>query len=412
MKVYRTTMIVSLVAFLASACGTSGFDEIKSRQRAQTKVAPPKPQVAKVENKPTRGYPWQKKSVQTPAEEAPLGDIPPVIASANPVATPLPPPGAGVSASSQAAKVEPAKLMRIAASKVTVGKGETLFAVSRRTGVSFQDLAKANNLQKPYALETGAVLNVPAMRYHVVQSGETASSIARNRGVPLMQLASMNEFDDIMSVQLGQKLRLPLDLILPPTADQTGTMQTAKLETSKPASQPQTVSNEPATEAAQEQEETAALPQPAAGAPMPVFSWPLDGKILSGFGPKPNGQYNDGLNIAARVGQSVRAAADGEVVYASNQLKGFGNLLLVRHKSGWLTAYAHNDALLVKKGNQVQRGEVIARAGATGSVRVAQLHFEVRHNRKPVNPMRILPEKNVTVLTSNDTNASSGSTAP
>jgi murein DD-endopeptidase MepM/ murein hydrolase activator NlpD len=156
-----------------------------------------------------------------------------------------------------------------------------------------------------------------------------------------------------------------------------------------------TISAPPAEAAPAESDDIAALPQPAAGATMPVFGWPVDGKIISAFGPKPNGQYNDGINIAARVGQPVRAAADGEVVYASNQLKGFGNLLLIRHKNGWLTAYAHNDALLVKKGAKVQRGEVVGRAGASGSVRTAQLHFEVRLNRKPVNPLRVLPERNL-----------------
>jgi murein DD-endopeptidase MepM/ murein hydrolase activator NlpD len=172
-------------------------------------------------------------------------------------------------------------------------------------------------------------------------------------------------------------------------------VRTASASADKPVP---TAKNVEAPAAANVQVAEVAKPAPPVTAlPMPVFGWPVEGKILSDFGAKPNGQFNDGVNIAVRTGQPVRAAADGEVVFASNQLKGFGNLLLIRHKNGWLSAYAHNDALLVKKGMQVQRGEVVARAGSTGSVQTAQLHFEVRYNRKPVNPMRILPERNLTL---------------
>ncbi len=280
---------------------------------------------------------------------------------------------------------------------MTVGKGETLFALSRRTGVMVTDLAKENSLSQPYVLTSGQELKVPAVRYYVVQPGETASKIAREHGVMLTQLSSLNDMGDAYAVKQGQKLRLPLDSILPPTADE---IQTAKNEARPPAQPPQPTVETPSEQSAQaEPQDQTPLPQPATAAPMPVFAWPLDGKILSGFGAKPSGQFNDGVNIAARSGQPVRAAADGEVVYASNQLKGFGNLLLIRHKNGWLTAYAHNEALLVKKGTTVQRGEVVARAGSTGSVQAAQLHFEVRFNRKPVNPMRVLPERNLTTVT-------------
>ncbi len=369
MKMRHKIIIVSVLALGVSACGTSGFDDIKARIGKQAQNAPPKPKTVKL-----------SVPAPTPAADQP-GDIPPAIATATPTATELPPP--------TYVTAPVAKIVRVPADEIIAGKGETLFAVSRRTGAAVKDLAKANNLTEPYALSAGQKIIVPEMRYYIVQPGETASKIARERGVQLVQLASMNDLGDTYTVKQGQKLRLPLDAILPPTREEKAAVA---------AQQTQPASGNPAPAA---QTQVAApekvAPQPVVVAEMPTFDWPIDGKILSDFGAKPNGQFNDGINIAARAGQPVRAAADGEIVYASNQLRGFGNLLLIRHKGGWLTAYAHNEALLVKKGTKVRRGEVVARAGGTGSVRSAQLHFEVRQNRKPVNPLRVLPDKNVEV---------------
>lgn len=118
--------------------------------------------------------------------------------------------------------------------------------------------------------------------------------------------------------------------------------------------------------------------------------WPVNGKIISNFGPTANGLHNDGINIAAPRGTPVHAAENGVVVYAGNQLRGFGNLLLIRHADGWVTAYAHNDTLLVKKGEQVKRGQVIARVGSTGNVSSPQLHFELRKGTEAVDPKIML----------------------
>jgi murein DD-endopeptidase MepM/ murein hydrolase activator NlpD len=371
MVIARTTLSIFAFATLLGGCGTSGFDAMKSRAQVSSPITRPLP-VSR--DKPVKMAGRKKQRV---AESEHM----PVVATATPTVTDLPPPGQ-ITVSAQN------RVVSIPAGKVTVGKGETLYGVSRRTGVAVPDLALANKLMLPYTLETGQTVIVPAVRYYIVQPGETASKIARDRGVTLMQIAALNKLDDKYAVKLGQKLRLPLDIILPPTAEENQTAFVLSEKTPLPdkASETQVAEN--------------AKPAPPATAlPIPVFAWPLEGKILSGFGAKPNGQFNDGVNIAARTGQSVRAAADGEIVFASNQLKGFGNLLLIRHKNGWLSAYAHNETLLVKKGMQVQRGEVVARAGATGAVRTAQLHFEIRYNRKPVNPMRILPERNLTSLT-------------
>jgi murein DD-endopeptidase MepM/ murein hydrolase activator NlpD len=118
--------------------------------------------------------------------------------------------------------------------------------------------------------------------------------------------------------------------------------------------------------------------------------WPVNGHVISHFGPKAGGLHNDGINIAAARGTRVRAAENGVVAYAGNELRGFGNLLLIRHGDGWVSAYAHNDRLLVGRGDSVRRGQAIALVGMTGNVATPQLHFELRRGANPVDPLDYL----------------------
>jgi murein DD-endopeptidase MepM/ murein hydrolase activator NlpD len=123
---------------------------------------------------------------------------------------------------------------------------------------------------------------------------------------------------------------------------------------------------------------------------VPKFRWPANGRVIAGYGPTTNGQQNDGINIAVPENTAVKAAEDGVVAYAGNELKGYGNLVLVRHPNGYVTAYAHAKELLVKRGDQVKRGQVIARSGQTGNVNTPQLHFEIRKGSSPLDPTRFL----------------------
>jgi murein DD-endopeptidase MepM/ murein hydrolase activator NlpD len=125
------------------------------------------------------------------------------------------------------------------------------------------------------------------------------------------------------------------------------------------------------------------------------FSWPVQGKVISRFGGKAGGRYNDGINIRARSGAAIRAAENGVVAYSGNELPGFGNLLLIRHDGGWMTAYAHNQENFVAPGQRVKRGQLVARVGATGSVDDAQLHFEVRKGKRAVDPLRYMAGENL-----------------
>jgi murein DD-endopeptidase MepM/ murein hydrolase activator NlpD len=122
----------------------------------------------------------------------------------------------------------------------------------------------------------------------------------------------------------------------------------------------------------------------------PQFRWPVRGRVISGYGAKANGQQNDGINLAVPEGTEVKAAENGVVAYAGNELKGYGNLVLLRHSDGWMTAYAHNSQLMVKRGDNVRRGQTIARAGSTGGVASPQVHFEIRKGSTPVDPTQYL----------------------
>jgi murein DD-endopeptidase MepM/ murein hydrolase activator NlpD len=123
---------------------------------------------------------------------------------------------------------------------------------------------------------------------------------------------------------------------------------------------------------------------------VPSFRWPVRGRVIAGFGSKPNGTQNDGINLAVPEGTPVKAADDGVVAYAGNELKGYGNLVLIRHSNGFVSAYAHASEIMVKRGDNIKRGQVIAHAGQTGNVTSPQLHFEIRKGSTPVDPTQYL----------------------
>lgn len=320
---------------------------------------------------------------------------------------------------------------------LTVGRGETLGSIARRYQVPAAVIAQVNGIPPSAEVYEGQRIVVPRSKgqapqlqahapspppavsaprsepaaasqrivsgqVHVVGTGETLYSIARRYGKSVAEIQSANSMRSHHLVQPGDRIVIP--------GGRTAKLEPAKPEPAAPATsaKPQMAKAEPAPAPQPQQQPTkVASVEPTssinmvkpsatpsdddAGAAGPAgFRWPVRGRIVTGFGPKPTGQQNDGINISVPEGTAVKASEDGVVAYAGNELKGYGNLVLIRHSNGFVTAYAHASELLVKRGDKVKRGQVIAKSGQSGNVSSPQLHFEIRKGSTPVDPMQHL----------------------
>jgi len=275
--------------------------------------------------------------------------------------TPVPPPGA--------------RQIPVPASGVhKVVRGNTVYSISRLYGVPVRSIIEANRLTPPYLLKVGESLRISSPRTHRVAKKETVYSISRRYGVPMNELTRVNGIQPPYTISVGQELTIPADSV-----------RVAKAAPAAPAPPQKPPQGKPTPK------QVAALPNPPARTGK-LFSWPVSGKVLMRFGSQAGGRHNDGINIKAARGATIVAAESGVVAYAGNELRGFGNLLLIKHADGFMTAYAHTDGLLVTRGQKVKRGQAIARVGSSGSVASPQLHFEIRKGRKAVDPLRYLPK--------------------
>jgi len=273
---------------------------------------------------------------------------------------------------------------------IRVRRGDTVYGIANRLGVAPSALIQANGMRPPYALAVGQRLVVPDSRVHVVRAGESLSMIARTNDVSFAALAHKNAITRPYRLRQGQRLIIP-NGAAPAARRQTVTSRASVKPTARPAKAPPRSTRTASANAAAMKKPAA---RPIASAPPPRsgsrFAWPVQGTVISGFGGKQGGLHNDGINIAVPSGTRVKAAENGVVAYAGNELPGFGNLLLIRHDGGFTTAYAHTQALLVKAGEKVRRGQVVAKSGSSGNVAKPQLHFEIRRDAKAVNPMKFL----------------------
>lgn len=254
--------------------------------------------------------------------------------------------------------------------KVEVVSGDTLYGISRRHQVPLRDLIEQNNLTPPYILRSGEWLTIPAPSYHKVQSGETLSGIARLYNMNIDNIVALNNLEPPYRIQVDQNLRI-----------------------SNNSAQVRSASTQSRTKAAEAKKPTKTYTPNFVERTLDKFnhfSWPINGKVVSKFGPKSGGLYNDGINIKAAEGSDVKASEDGEVAYVGNELKGYGNLVIVKHSGGWITAYAHLSKTMVKKGQKVAKLETIAKVGSTGNVSSPQLYFGLRKGRDAVNPENYL----------------------
>jgi murein DD-endopeptidase MepM/ murein hydrolase activator NlpD len=389
-------------------------------------------------------------NVQAPANEV-TGSVPQRQAAIQ--SSPLPPPpNASAPATRPAAapravaSYEPAPQTSAAkrawnwegGTAITVQKGDTIDGLVKRYGVPASAIAEANNIPNGTALRPGQKLVIPKyeatgsttprnvttaappatgtnQHVHVVAPGETLMALSRKYQKPLAELAKANKIEPHTLVKVGDRIVIPGQtsaaprLAAPAPAAQPKVAQAAPQIAAKPAPQiaakPETapVAKPQSSKVAKvDAPPSANIVAPAAD-PLPETAptgttgnssvslrWPVRGKVIQAFGPKTTGGQNDGINVAVPEGTPIKAAEDGVVAYAGSELKGYGNLVLVRHSNGFVTAYAHASELSVKKGETIKRGQVIGKAGSTGNVTSPQLHFEVRKGATPVDPSQYL----------------------
>jgi murein DD-endopeptidase MepM/ murein hydrolase activator NlpD len=297
---------------------------------------------------------------------------------------------------------------------IIVGTSDTLDILARRYNVTPAAIQQANGYRGPRALSPGQQLIIPhptaaapalaapaskaaaatPPSIHVVNHGDTLLSIARRNHVTVAELAKANRLNRSAKLKLGMKLTVPgakTAAVAPAAGAQlvssTGPGITMAAATGVPQ---QTARLAQATAKVEEPAAEAPLKAADATGALPTFRWPVRGKVITSYGAKTNGKANDGINLAVPEGTPVKAAEDGVVAYSGNELKGYGNLVLVRHANGYVTAYAHASELLVKRGDPIKRGQIIAKSGQSGEVGSPQLHFEIRKGSTPVDPLQFL----------------------
>lgn len=331
------------------------------------------------------------------------------------------------------------------ATETTVRRGETLFDIAERTRSPLAELIAVNGLQPPYLLRPGQVLQIPPLKVHVVQRGESLNQIAQRYSIDPRSLRVFNQLPRDPVLQPGQRIVLPagvtdrmtglepqdlVDLLAAeraagrsvsgrsraPASSQRGATATpppARTPPAAPATPPPAATTGPsaprpagttATPAAPPAT-TPAPPRQTAGANRPLpprvetpapaeggrFSWPLLGRVVETFGPKPGFRRVDGIEIEAEEGTPFGAAAAGTVVYVGDELPGYGWLVLVDHGNDWLTAYAYASRIVVREGQRVTRGQTLGTVGTGGRARSPRLHFQVRRGTEAVDPARQLP---------------------
>jgi len=317
---------------------------------------------------------------------------------------------------------------------VTVEPGDTLYQLSRRHGVSVAALRQANGLTNN-VIRPGQQLivpdgnagarsystsnNRPAVRYrnsegargtgsrsassaadrgdtgqtYTVQPGDSLYAISRRTGVSVAELKRANSITDVRTIQPGRRLRLggaaaPRSRVAARGQSRRASEIRRKSIRTVPmggVKSPKILNKRPTTPIATKPKTRVASATPAAGAEK--FLWPARGRIIAPFNHSDQGVKNDGIKIALDAGTNIGAADAGVVAYAGSELKGYGNLVLIRHDNGWVSAYAHASEVLVKRGDRVARGQIIAKAGRSGGVTQSQLHFELRKGAKPVDPL-------------------------
>ncbi len=314
---------------------------------------------------------------------------------------------------------------------ITVNRGDTLSGLAEQNNVPVQAVIAMNNMQKPFRIYPGQQLKIPAFRNHSVRPGETLYAISRVYDLETAEVAHFNFMSAPYTLMPGAKLQIPIknqgevrvasasstqwitptataapqakktvvinslpEVVDVPKSETVPAVVTSAPSAAAPAPKAAPAKTEPGYQVAKldippvpKRQYSIKTPPKRSGK---SFAWPVKGQIISGFGKKKTGFHNDGLNIAVKQGTPIRAAENGVVSYVGNEMRSFGNLLLISHADGYVTAYGHTDRAVVAKGDAVKKGDIIAYAGSSGSVTESQLHFEIRKKGRAINPIAML----------------------
>lgn len=289
--------------------------------------------------------------------------------------------------------------------KIVVESGETLYSVAKKHSVVLRDLIEANKLTPPFVLKAGSTLIIPKPIYHEVKNSDTLYSISREHQINIDQLYQLNNLNRDSNIKVGQKIRLAK--FIENTINQSNNDNL--IENNNKNTQVNNLKNRnyPANNAVELANKTSAKPNPKINESnedgnriiensldkVNHFIWPLKGEVVSQFGPKQGGLYNDGINIKANQGSIIKTSDAGIVAYVGNELKSYGNLIIIKHKNGWISAYAHLSKISVQNGQKIQPETAIGEVGKSGNVKFPQLYFSLRKGRDAVNPENYLNYK-------------------
>jgi murein DD-endopeptidase MepM/ murein hydrolase activator NlpD len=253
---------------------------------------------------------------------------------------------------------------------IIVSSSDTAYSIAKKYNISLRDLIARNNLSAPYFLKKGQRIILPTSKYHKIKSGDTLYGISRQYGMNINRLIALNNLQEPYSIIVGKKL------LVSGSKPSKSSVAYAKSQKSKSSAQKARRSKYPKSIKVVNKNNR--------------FSWPIRGTIISKFGPKAGGLYNDGINIKAKSGNNIKSTEDGVVAYVGDELRGYGNLIIIKHSGGWISAYGHLGNTKVKRGINVKKGQIIANAGSTGNVKSTQLYFGLRKGREAVNPQKYL----------------------
>ena len=241
--------------------------------------------------------------------------------------------------------------------KIKIVTGDTLKSIAKKYNISINEIIRFNKLKSPYILKPGKFILIPKHKRYKIKKGDTLYKIAECSLITLEDLKQRNRNLNEKKLVIGKIINLPY------FADTKNCNRGYKKNNKK---------------------------KDAKIIIKRIFKWPTTGEVIATFGIKKSGRRNDGINIKAPMGSPVRAAKPGKVIYRGNELPAWGNLILVKHKNGWTTAYAHLEKFFVNVGTNLKTGDILGSVGKTGNVDDYQLHFQVRKNSKPLDPLKFL----------------------